>query len=61
MPDSCDGRRDVIAATQAALNFLQYVRARFDDWQLALAAYNADGGTVSKALRHRRFTGLTPD
>ena len=58
MTDSYDERGDVIAATQAALNFLQILSTRFDDCQLALAAYNAGGGTVSKALRksqHRDF------
>ena len=52
MTDSYDERRDVIAATQAALNFLQDLHAHFDDWRLALAAYNAGSSTVSEAL-HR--------
>ena len=59
--DSYDGRRDVIDATDAALTFLQDLYKRFDDWQLALAAYNAGGGTVSKAIRksqHRDFFRL---
>lgn len=59
--DSYDGRRDVIDATDAALTFLQDLYKRFDDWQLALAAYNAGGGTVSKAIRksqHRDFFHL---
>ena len=59
--DSYDGRRDVIDATDAALAFLQDLHKRFDDWQLALAAYNAGGGTVSKAIRksqHRDFFRL---
>lgn len=46
-----DGRRDVVASTTAALDFLEDLYRRFDDWPLALAAYNAGGGTVSKALR----------
>jgi membrane-bound lytic murein transglycosylase D len=61
MTEYYDGRRDVIDATEAALNFLQDLHGRFDDWQLALAAYNAGGGTVSKALRrsqHRDFFRL---
>ena len=49
-----DGRRDVIASTQAALDFLEDLHRRFDDWSLALAAYNAGGGTVSKAVRKGR-------
>jgi membrane-bound lytic murein transglycosylase D len=59
--DSYDGRRDVIDATDAALTFLQDLHKRFNDWQLALAAYNAGGGTVSKAIRksqHRDFFRL---
>ena len=59
--DSYDGRRDVIDATDAALTFLLDLHKRFDDWQLALAAYNAGGGTVSKAIRksqHRDFFRL---
>ena len=59
--NSYDGRRDVIDATDAALTFLLDLHERFDDWQLALAAYNAGGGTVSKAIRksqHRDFFRL---
>lgn len=52
-----DGRRDVIASTHAALDFLEDLHRRFDDWSLALAAYNAGGGTVSKAVR----SGKTKD
>ena len=51
MTSHYDGRRDVIAATTAALDFLQDLYRRFDDWNLALAAYNAGGGTVAKAIR----------
>ena len=35
-----DGRHDVYAATDAALNYLQYLHGLFGDWSLALAAYN---------------------
>ncbi|HTD92082.1 MAG TPA: lytic transglycosylase domain-containing protein, partial [Burkholderiales bacterium] len=35
-----DGRRDVIAATGAALDYLQALYGMFNDWELALAAYN---------------------
>ena len=35
-----DGRRDVIAATGAALDYLQTLYRMFNDWELALAAYN---------------------
>jgi membrane-bound lytic murein transglycosylase D len=35
-----DGRRDVLAATGAALDYLEKLHEEFNDWQLALAAYN---------------------
>ncbi len=50
-----DGRRDVHASTQAALTYLSKLSKRFDnDWFLALAAYNAGGGTVSNAIKQNR-------
>lgn len=49
-----DGRRDMYAATRAALNYLQVLFNRFEDnWRLALAGYNAGGGRVNRAVtRH---------
>lgn len=52
-----DGRRDVIASTDAALTYLTQLHRRFGDWHLALAAYNAGGGNVNRALRHNRNAG----
>ncbi len=50
-----DGRRDIRASTKAALDYLEILNKRFDgDWLLALAAYNAGGGNVSKAVRKNR-------
>ena len=46
-----DGRRDVVAATDAALDFLTYLHKKFGHWELALAAYNAGEGRVARALR----------
>ena len=57
-----DGRRDVVASTNAALDFLESLAKRFDgDWLLALAAYNSGGGTVNKAMRANRNKGLPTD
>ncbi|WP_428240885.1 LysM peptidoglycan-binding domain-containing protein [Gynuella sp.] len=57
-----DGRRDVIASTDAALDYLQSLSNRFGgDWLLALAAYNSGGGTVSRAIRHNKQKGLPTD
>ncbi len=57
-----DGRRDVVASTRAALDYLQQLNRRFDgDWELALAAYNSGGATVSRALRKNRSKGRPAD
>lgn len=45
-----DDRRDVIASTEAALNYFQYLYDRFNSWELAIAAYNIGEGTVGKIL-----------
>ncbi len=46
-----EGRRDPVAATDAALDYLEYLYKRFDDWYLALAGYNAGEGNVNRAKR----------
>ena len=57
-----DGRRDVITSTEAALDYLGKLHKRFDgDWFLALAAYNAGGARVQRAIRHNRNTGKPVD
>ncbi|MEK6212168.1 MAG: transglycosylase SLT domain-containing protein [Pseudomonadota bacterium] len=49
-----DGRRDVLAATRAALDYLQQLHAQFDDWPLALAAYNWGENGVARAIAQNR-------
>ena len=57
-----DGRRDVIAATDAALDYLTQLRQRFDgDWLLALAAYNAGPTRVQRAIQRNRSNGKPVD
>ncbi len=56
-----DGRRDVFAATNAALNYLQFLHDEFDDWLLALAAYNAGEGNVYRAIRRNKKRGKATD
>lgn len=53
-----DGRRDVLASTEAALDYLETLNRLFDgDWLHALAAYNAGEGNVLKAIRKNRAKG----
>lgn len=49
-----DGRRDVLAATRAALDYLQFLHDSFGSWELALAAYNCGEGNVQRAIDRNR-------
>lgn len=51
--DWYDGRQDVLAATDAALDYLHYLRQRFNgNWLHALAAYNSGEGRVKAAIKY---------
>ncbi|MDO6762762.1 LysM peptidoglycan-binding domain-containing protein [Agarivorans sp. 1_MG-2023] len=57
-----DGRRDVYAATHAALDYLEYLNKYFDgDWLHALAAYNSGEGRVRRAIRANEKAGKATD
>jgi peptidoglycan lytic transglycosylase D len=57
-----DGRRDVEASTQAALDYLEKLYNDFDgDWDLALAAYNAGEGKISRMMDYNRAHGRPTD
>jgi len=45
-----DERRDPYKSTEAACKYLQYLYRTYNDWQLALAAYNGGPGIVRKAI-----------
>jgi len=55
-----DERRDPVRATDAALDYLQWLHGRFGSWYLAAAAYNAGPGRVERVLR-RHAEGRTGD
>ena len=57
-----DARRDVLESTEAALRYLRQLEQQFEgDWLLAVAGYNAGGGSVSRALRRAAAEGRTTD
>lgn len=57
-----DGRRDVLASTNAALDYLTYLQNFFgDNWYLALAAYDSGEGTVQEAMRRNIRDGYSTD
>lgn len=53
-----DGRRDFIASTNAALDYLGQLNKMFDgDWHITLAAYNAGQGTLLRAINNNKRNG----
>jgi membrane-bound lytic murein transglycosylase D len=59
LSEGYDGRYDIHASTQAALDYLSYLHRYFKgDWLLALAAYNAGEGTVQRAMQTNLNAGL---
>jgi membrane-bound lytic murein transglycosylase D len=59
-----DERCDPVKSTEAACKYLQYLYRNFNDWHLALAAYNVGIGEVKKAIEKsggkRNFWELSP-
>jgi len=57
-----DGRRDPLASTDAALDYLESLYTLFDnDWLLALAAYNMGQGNLQRAIRRNENNGEPVD
>ena len=54
-----DDRRDVLASTRAALDYLQKLHGMFGDWHLALAAYNWGEGSVGRAIAKNKKENLS--
>lgn len=56
-----DERRDVMASTSAALDYLQTIYEMHGDWHLALASYNWGEGAVKRAIEKNEARGLPTD
>lgn len=57
-----DGRRDIVASTDAAVRYLKRLNTMFDgDWLLTIAAYNAGEGTIRRAIAKNRKLGKGTD
>jgi membrane-bound lytic murein transglycosylase D len=57
-----DGRRDVMASTQGAIDYLNYLVKMYDgNWFHALAAYNSGEGRVQRAIRKNKKAGKPTD
>ena len=56
-----DERRDPIASTNAALDYLQYLFEFHGDWHLALASYNWGEGSVKRAIEKKAGQGMPTD
>ncbi len=56
-----DDRRDVLASTNAALDYLAKLHGMFGNWHLALAAYNWGQGNVRQAIARNRAAGRPTD
>jgi len=57
-----DGRRDVLASTDAALDLLEYLHEKFNgNWLHAIAAYNTGGARVRNAIKKNKSEGKSTD
>lgn len=56
-----DGRRDIVASTSAALDYLQFLYEMHGSWYLALASYNWGENAVARAIAKNEAKGLPTD
>jgi membrane-bound lytic murein transglycosylase D len=56
-----DARRDIVASTSAALDYLQFLYEMHGDWQLALASYNWGENAVARAIDKNKARRLPTD
>ena len=56
-----DARRDIVASTKSALDYLQFLYDMHGDWHLALASYNWGENAVARAIERNKQAGLPTD
>jgi membrane-bound lytic murein transglycosylase D len=56
-----DQRRDIVASTGAALDYLQTIYEMHGDWHLALASYNWGENAVARAVAKNHARGMPTD
>lgn len=57
-----DGRRDIKASTDAAMQYFTRLRAMFNDnWPVIIASYNGGEGTLQNAINYNQARGLPTD
>ena len=56
-----DGRRDILASTEAAYTFLTSLYEKYDDWLIAIAAYNAGPSRIKREIEKNKSNGLPTD
>lgn len=56
-----DGRRDLISSTNSAMKYFSYLHYFFNDWLLAIAAYDHGVGNVQGAILRNQRKGLRTD
>jgi membrane-bound lytic murein transglycosylase D len=59
--DEVDERLSAELSTEAALNFLSDLHRKYNDWHLAIAAYNCGPGNVNKAIKKALAAGKKKD
>lgn len=52
-----DARRDIVASTRAALEYLEFLHRLYGDWLLALASYNWGEQAVGRVIEQSRARG----
>ena len=52
-----DNRRDIVQATNGAIDYLSKLHGMFGDWQLALASYNWGEGSVGRGVQKAKARG----